>query len=681
MEILAALNLEGLSANVIGIVGAMLGLGLVIFLHELGHFAVAKWCNVYVERFSIGFGPILLGGKWGETEYALSAIPFGGYVKMLGQDDADPSQMTSEEIAADPRSYVSKNVWQRMAIISAGVTMNVLTAILFYALAFGLGAESQPPVIGEVRPGMPAWQAGIRRGDTVNEFNGRDVTNFRDLALNVAVSTGNIELRGVHRDGTPFDMTVTPDTSGTRPQIGISPQASLKLFEAHHGADSPVYPNTVAAKAEPPFAFGDEIVKVGDVEVKNYGDFLDQLAARGTEPTKIQVARNKATKDPEVFETEFVDITVGVESFRTLGLRLDAGQIASIQKGSPADQAGLQVGDKLAKINGRSIGLEIDPMQLPNELAKLHGQSVELVYIRQNPTGGREEKIVSVVPENRPGWLESFDLEGEPVVIPAIGVAMHIFPFVLQVVPDSPAAAAGIQPNSAIQKVELILPAGAAADNVKEKVFTISLSDESDPRQANNWAYAFWMMQRLPSREVQLTLKEKDSTALKTVKVMPQPDPTWPSPSIGLRMQALIHLEKADSIPHAFSMAVNYSRNTILNIYLTLRSLLTLRLSYKELHGPLGIAQAAYISAKTGLVPLVLFLGFLSLNLAVLNFLPIPVLDGGHMVFLLWEAVTRRRPSEQVMIGATYAGMAFLLGLMMLVLYLDFFEHRLFIGR
>ncbi len=75
----------------------LIGIGLVIFFHELGHFAVAKWCDVYVERFSIGFGPILWSRKYGETEYALSAIPFGGYVKMLGQDDLDPSQFTSEE--------------------------------------------------------------------------------------------------------------------------------------------------------------------------------------------------------------------------------------------------------------------------------------------------------------------------------------------------------------------------------------------------------------------------------------------------------------------------------------------------------------------------------------------------------------------------------------------------------
>src|SRR6185295_6833729 len=158
-----------------------IGLGLVIFFHELGHFAVAKWCNVYVERFSIGFGPVLFGWKWGETEYALSAIPFGGYVKMMGQDDSDPSQMTNEELAADPRSYSAKPVWQRMAIISAGVTMNLITAILFFAIAFHYGVQVSPPIIGEVRPGMPAWSADIESGDRVERINGRRVNSFADI--------------------------------------------------------------------------------------------------------------------------------------------------------------------------------------------------------------------------------------------------------------------------------------------------------------------------------------------------------------------------------------------------------------------------------------------------------------------------------------------------------------------
>ncbi len=107
---LAAFSIEALLSKAGSVLLVAIGIGLVIFFHELGHFAVAKWCDVYVERFSIGFGPILWSRKYGETEYALSAIPFGGYVKMLGQDDLDPSQLTSEELAKDPRSYMAKPV-------------------------------------------------------------------------------------------------------------------------------------------------------------------------------------------------------------------------------------------------------------------------------------------------------------------------------------------------------------------------------------------------------------------------------------------------------------------------------------------------------------------------------------------------------------------------------------------
>ena len=109
-QLVAAVDFGGLFTKILNVLSVALGLGLVIFFHELGHFAVAKWCNVHVERFSIGIGPILWSRQKGETEYALSALPFGGYVKMLGQDDMDPNQMTSSEIAENPRSYSAKSV-------------------------------------------------------------------------------------------------------------------------------------------------------------------------------------------------------------------------------------------------------------------------------------------------------------------------------------------------------------------------------------------------------------------------------------------------------------------------------------------------------------------------------------------------------------------------------------------
>ena len=122
-------------------------------------------------------------------------------------------------------------------------------------------------------------------------------------------------------------------------------------------------------------------------------------------------------------------------------------------------------------------------------------------------------------------------------------------------------------------------------------------------------------------------------------------------------------------------MGFSHTKNTAVQIYLTLRSLFRRDLSVRELHGPIGIAKVGYAVAKEGLGELMRFLGFLSINLAVLNFLPIPVLDGGHMVFLLWEGITRRKPSEKVMIAATYVGLAFVLSLMFFVIYLDLFVH------
>ena len=175
----------------------------------------------------------------------------------------------------------------------------------------------------------------------------------------------------------------------------------------------------------------------------SFAIFQDQLAARGVEPAVFKVQR--------LDTQEVVEITMPPKFFRTLGIQLDVGQIASIQQGSPAAAAGLQVGDKLAKINGRSVGLEIDPLKVPDEMARLHGEEVEIVYLRQNPTGGREELTVKLTPDGRPGWMEQPEVPGEPIAVPSIGIAMHIVPFVLLVDPEIVLHNSQPQPQSQIQ--------------------------------------------------------------------------------------------------------------------------------------------------------------------------------------------------------------------------------------
>ena len=171
-----------------------LGFGMLIFIHELGHFLAAKWVGIRAEGFCVGFGAplisyrrgvgIRLGGTdessrkilgkapiqcssrelkeagIGETEYALRMIPLGGYVRMLGQDDMDPGSRSLE-----PNSFNAKPIWQRMIVISAGIIMNLILAIVLFITAFMAGVDFNAPVIGEVIPGEPAAVAGIESVD------------------------------------------------------------------------------------------------------------------------------------------------------------------------------------------------------------------------------------------------------------------------------------------------------------------------------------------------------------------------------------------------------------------------------------------------------------------------------------------------------------------------------------
>lgn len=639
-----------------------LGLGLVIFFHELGHFAVAKWCDVNVERFSIGFGPILLRKKWGETEYALSAIPFGGYVKMLGQDDMDPSQLTSEEIAEDPRSYTAKGVIPRMAIISAGVIMNVVTGLLFFLLAFRAGVEVTPAVVGDLQIGLPAWEAGLTTGDRITVINDRPVADFSDLMRATALSSGALKVEGVRPDNSTFTVSLSPDESGTRRRIGVGPARGLEVFDVPAEKGIPiVIPGSAAAAAQPALQPGDVIRHANGQSVESFAELSRVLARDRDRPVEMRVDRRGEGDS----EPTSMTLVVPPAPFRVLGMTMEFGRIAALRKDSPAARAGLQVGDRLAKVDDRDIGTDIDPFRLPDYFGDRHGTEVAVFVQRSLPGGEKQSFEVQLVPENRPGWIEAPTFDDTPVSVPSIGIAYHMVPTVLSVEADGPAATAGIKPSETITKLELIHPAGAPPDGAGNETIAIPIGE-------TNWAHAFWQMQQLPARQVMLTVQEAGTSQSRTVEVVTQPASDWFLPTTrGIQLFALASTRKADTVPAAFSMGWQHTKSSMMDIYLTLRSLLTRQLSVKELHGPIGIVNVASKVAEAGLVPFLVFLGFLSINLAVLNFLPIPVLDGGHMVFLLWEAITRRKPSERIVTAATVAGMMFVLGLMGMVIYLD----------
>ena len=157
-------------ADVGSILLAAMGLGLVIFIHELGHFAVAKWCGVKVEKFSIGFGPALWKHTRGEARIRRRpcSTPWGASSRCSGRTTPTTGQMTDQQVAKDPRSYTAKSVPQRIAIISAGVINNMVSAVLFFIIAFLLGVKYQPAVeVGGVTPGDAGVAGRLALGDEI----------------------------------------------------------------------------------------------------------------------------------------------------------------------------------------------------------------------------------------------------------------------------------------------------------------------------------------------------------------------------------------------------------------------------------------------------------------------------------------------------------------------------------
>ncbi|MEK7357645.1 MAG: RIP metalloprotease RseP, partial [Bdellovibrionota bacterium] len=158
------------------IVPTIVLLGLLIFVHELGHFLVAKYFKVRVEVFSLGFGPKLFQFKRGDTVYALSAIPFGGYVKMYGDD---PTAVVDESQRAV--SFTHKPVSQRIAVVLAGPIMNFLFAILVFTIVAMLGEQAIAPLVGDIAAETPAYTQGFRAGDTVKAADGREVSTWDEF--------------------------------------------------------------------------------------------------------------------------------------------------------------------------------------------------------------------------------------------------------------------------------------------------------------------------------------------------------------------------------------------------------------------------------------------------------------------------------------------------------------------
>jgi membrane-associated protease RseP (regulator of RpoE activity) len=767
------------------------GIGFVIFIHELGHFLTAKWCDVHVQTFSIGFGPALPGCSFqrGETTYKLAVLPLGGYVNMVGEG------LETEEDESYPRSFKNKTVGQRMLIISAGVIMNVLLGcVLFIVVYYYHGVWKHPAVVGRVDAAGAMWTKGIPTGALVTKLDGIDDPTFENLQRKVILSATGEELpftlrtfddNGEVTEEKTVDLLPRKEANDPNPVVGVGPVQQLRLppkpekdlgllpvvkdspavaarpipvnkdeiiiattdpdnpksiTEIKHDAKGGTFdyrelsrrilalqgkkmvvrvaPKGAEDKAKPSdrdvplegFQWNDVII--GCTEVQDAGSFnpfrirelprdprhksgdqrdpfvfRNRLRQLIDKPVVVQVRRgdpnNTSLREPLAQNGPLVNLFVPPAYHFTFGMRMKMGKVAGIRDGSPAARAGVQKGDELIKVvmidkNGEQLYAreDLDPERLPFELAqaaaKRSGKKKVILTLRRE-----SERAAKDIPCEPVEWDESWENDREaalgpasPLPIPQLGVAYWVLSQIVEVQPGSPAAKAGLKKDDTLREYR-VRRLSEFSKELGWSDWSSLESKRSDNVVYDRWAMPYALLQALDFKEIQVKIKRPNEEVKEPIALTPVEDRSWPLVSRGLNLLSDYKLQKADTLGQALIMGGRETRDMIVLMYLQLRSLATGRVSVKGVGGPIAIGMQGFFIAQTGNFELLLFLGIISINLAVVNFLPIPILDGGHMVFLIYEKLRGRPPTERARVIATYIGLATIGFLMLFVFYQD----------
>jgi regulator of sigma E protease len=257
----------------------LFAISVIIFVHEFGHFAVAKAFGMRVLTFSLGFGKQLWGFRRGETEYRVAALPLGGYVKLSGEDETESD---------DPREFVNRPRWQRIAVYLAGPAMNAVLSVLLIAGLFTVGLEvstvlSVPAVVGTVETGSPAERAGLAAGDRVLTIDGQSVTRWKDVMFAAATAIDRPLALVVERDGARRELTLTPARSSAS-ELGELGAFPLLLPRIHK-----VEPGRPAALAG--LRAGDEVRAVDGRPLASQDDLIAYVEPRAGQSLTLDVVR------------------------------------------------------------------------------------------------------------------------------------------------------------------------------------------------------------------------------------------------------------------------------------------------------------------------------------------------------------------------------------------------------
>lgn len=520
--------------------------GVLIFVHESGHFLWAKLFGVRVLTFSLGFGPRVAGFRRGGTDYVIAAIPLGGYVRMLGENPHDPIRRDEES-----QAFHTQPVWRRVVIVFAGPLMNLIFPLLLYFVVFLNTTKLSPPLIGDVFPGQPA-EGKLEPGDRVLAIDGASVSTFYDLTRIVAAKAGQTLRFEVERDGEKLTMPITP----------------------------------VAKRVERPLDLSEEVGRIG-ISVNQ------PLATVGV----IDARSAAAEAGMRTF-----DWVVSAAGRRTDGWG-DLERVLDANRGSLVPLTLLR------------------PERVPGALGDLLGVNVY------------EPHVATLTP--RPGGATGRERSGlEPTDL-----------YVSQVVRGSSEAAAGLRVGDRLVSLDErpirhfnTFLEDLTADGGKRHTLTV----RRDGAQVE-LGYAL-------GRQRGSEYEEQE----RYVIGMRRFQPTLPFPEV----------ENPNPVRYAFDEAVRATGEVVELTAISFVRLFQGRLSMKSIGGPLTIFDAAGEAAREGAVNYLFLMGFISVNLGLINLMPIPLLDGGHLLFFFIELITRKPLSVRLREYASIAGLTILILLM-----------------
>ena len=663
------------------------GFGFVIFWHELGHFLAAKWADVKVEQFAVGFGQALvswrkgLGFRFGtsapeyerllaaekegvqatdvhaisETEYRLNWIPLGGYVKMLGQDDMKPGEQV-----VDPRSYTSKPVGKRMVIVSAGVVMNVILAAIGFMVLFKVGYEVTAPTIGLVAPGSPAAiaykQVGDRKvpaplvpGDTILKIDGRWQADFDKIKLNTPLLYAGVPVPiEVKRADLAVETVMVAPEKATAdsefPAFGIGPAHTLAAIDPKLVKEMPK--RDPALQTDELFLIqpGDTVVAVAGrpVAVDQAKVLDDAIQANAGRPVAVTLRDAKGAVRQAALPVHFAD---------RFG-------------GDPVSFGGLQMLTSVLELESTSL---VKGKVLPGD--------VVADVADEDPSGGHRPMPTSE--EFRAFVHAASDAGGKVVltvlrggkVMPPIGPIgfdrnHKVLGLVLAAAEGTPVAA---EPPDGSPAADARLPGGATLTAV-------------DGRPVQDW-FQIWAAVKdakpgqpitvaavVAGQDRQFKLRGLTEAELATIR-----GNRLASLPVELLEPAKIDW-RATSSWEAVRWGVSETRDAIVQVKSTLMAMIHGSISPKEISGPLGILAVGYKFAEAGSARLLWFLSIISANLAVMNFLPIPVVDGGLFTFLLIEKLKGSPVSQKAQVAAQYVGLTLLLSVFLFATWQDLFR-------